>query len=361
MADSCDDCTGTHGEDWCNGDCSWSGGKCLDNENSLSAALEILRVVACPSTPTLGSSWQEAPGVLNSNVPEQVSIAFEKRWDPKVLSFPGILGYGSASFALCDQTIFVLNGANIGNYIAKFSLGGEWDGTCPGFYNLPVDLVAGPECQLLISAIGAMNASRDLRFGMETYKENCEFQRGFHESDTGLVRPYGLAQAVPGDNRVLVADWGNNRTVELLVDWQTGSVSTTNFVLPVPYPSRLAVTTNNIVVASAVCCEPWQVEDNAIHFFTRQGALIRRVKDVGYGRTVTDLLAVAADSAGNFLVVDRVLGTFLFSPSGELMQELSGLGAPLKIVNRDDFLYTLTEQEDGTFMNKFSYSYDRTY
>ena len=87
----------------------------------------------------------------------------------------------------------------------------------------------------------------------------------------------------------------------------------------------------------------------------------RRVKDLGDGRTLTDLLTVAADSAGNFLVVDRVLGTFLFSPSGELMQELSGLGAPLKIVCRDDILYTLTEQEDGTFMNKFSYSYDRIY
>ena len=191
-----------------------------------------------------------------------------------MLSFPGILGYGSASFALCDQTIFVLNGANIGNYIAKFSLGGEWDGTCPGFYNFPVDLVAGPECQLLISAIGAMNDTGYLRFGMETYNEDCEFQQGFHESDTGLVRPYGLAQVrrsktrqgllsvnvmclqvVPGENRVLVADWGNNRTLEMLVDWETGSVSTTNFVLPAPYPYRLAVTKNNIVVASAVCCE----------------------------------------------------------------------------------------------------------
>ena len=64
-----------------------------------------------------------------------------------------------------------------------------------------------------------------------------------------------MLQVVPGENRVLVADWGNNRTVELLVDWETGKVSTTNFVLPVPYPYRLVVTKNNIVIASAVCCE----------------------------------------------------------------------------------------------------------
>ena len=82
-----------------------------------------------------------------------------------------------------------------------------------------------------------------------------------------------MLQVVPGDNRVLVADWGSNRTVELLVDWETGKVSTTNFVLPVPYPGNVAVTKNNIVVTSRVCCQ--RDELNAIYFYTRQGDLIR--------------------------------------------------------------------------------------
>ena len=82
-----------------------------------------------------------------------------------------------------------------------------------------------------------------------------------------------MLQVVLGDNRVLVADWKSNRTVELLVDWETGNFSTTNFVIPVPFPSHLAVTETNIVVASSVCCQLDEL--NAIHFYTRQGALIR--------------------------------------------------------------------------------------
>ena len=79
----------------------------------------------------------------------------------------------------------------------------------------------------------------------------------------------------------------------------------------------------------------------------------RRVKDLGDGRTLIYPGAVAADPAGNFLVVDR-LGTFLFSPSGELLQDLSKeLGQPNRIVFRDDILYTLYGN-----MNKFSYSYN---
>ena len=130
---------------------------------------------------TMGSDSHTCPP---KTLEKQVSIKLEKRWNPKVLFFPGILGYNSVSFAVCDQTIFVLNGGGTGNYISKFSLDGKRDGTCPGWFTYPNDLVAGPDCQLLITAMG----------GMVTYNEDCEFQRGFQESDTGLVRPKGLAQ-----------------------------------------------------------------------------------------------------------------------------------------------------------------------
>ena len=78
---------------------------------------------------------------------------------------------------------------------------------------------------------------------------------------------------------------------------------------------------------------------------------------------LTDLLAVEADSAGNFLEVDRVLSTFLFSPSGKLIMQLNFLGAPLKIVCwGDDTCYSLIDQEDGTFIiTKFGYRHDTMY
>ena len=60
-----------------------------------------------------------------------------------------------------------------------------------------------------------------------------------------------MLQVVPGDNSVLVAGCGSNRTVELLVDWETGKVSTTDLFIPV----SLAVTETHIVIASQVCCE----------------------------------------------------------------------------------------------------------
>lgn len=56
-----------------------------------------------------------------------------------------------------NSTLLVLNGGDTGNYIEKFSLGGNYTGQYPGWYNWPVDLVAGPAGQLLVSAIGAMD------------------------------------------------------------------------------------------------------------------------------------------------------------------------------------------------------------
>ena len=54
-----------------------------------------------------------------------------------------LMGYSSASFDISEETIYVVNGANIGNAIHKFNMEGEYLGEYPGWYNFPVDAVVG--------------------------------------------------------------------------------------------------------------------------------------------------------------------------------------------------------------------------
>ena len=91
-----------------------------------------------------------------------------------------------------------------------------------------------------------------------------------------LDSPYGIAPYPGNSTRLLVADWGSNRTVVMHVDWATGQVKMernltkysprflnkqTDFENDrVPYPFRLAASKDNLAVISMVCCETWQVK-----------------------------------------------------------------------------------------------------
>ena len=97
-----------------------------------------------------------------------------------------------------------------------------------------------------------------------------------------LHSPYGIAPYPGNSSRLLVADWGSNRTVVMQVDWTTGQLKMernltkysprflnghTDFENDrVPYPFRLAASKDNLAVISMVCCETWQV--TKIHRFT---------------------------------------------------------------------------------------------
>ena len=97
-----------------------------------------------------------------------------------------------------------------------------------------------------------------------------------------LDSPYGIAPYPSNSSRLLVADWGSNRTVVMQVNWTTGQVKMernltkyspvflngqTDFEnYRVPYPFRLAASKDNLAVISMVCCETWQV--TKIHQFT---------------------------------------------------------------------------------------------
>ena len=131
--------------------------------------------------------------------------------------------------------------------------------------------------------------------------------------------PYGIAPYPGNSSRLLVADWGSNRTVVMQVDWTTGQLKMernltkywpvflnghTDFENDrVPYPFRLAASKDNLAVISMVCCKTWQVKE--IHKFNisiwscfqapllalrlfsiHSGELTRTVKQLEDGRTV---------------------------------------------------------------------------
>ena len=43
-----------------------------------------------------------------------------------------------------------------------------------------------------MSALGAMNDTGTLRFGMVLYNREGEYLHGLHEADSGLDRPWGI-------------------------------------------------------------------------------------------------------------------------------------------------------------------------
>merc|ERR1711963_32294 len=73
------------------------------------------------------------------------TISFQRRWKTKLQNFP--MGYGSVSLSIHNGTIFVLNGAEVGNYVEQFDLHGE----------------------LVVSALGAMDDQHMLAPGLVTY------------------------------------------------------------------------------------------------------------------------------------------------------------------------------------------------
>ena len=132
-------------------------------------------------------SWG-APGLRKTP-----NLELEYSFKTTIEDYP--MGYSSASFAISNEILYVLNGANVGNYILKFDLEGNYLGQYPGWYNFPVDMIMGGpgNDQVLMSAIGAKGDDDVLRFGMVLYNKSGEFFHGLQEAETGLKRPYGLS------------------------------------------------------------------------------------------------------------------------------------------------------------------------
>jgi len=288
------------------------------------------------------------------------NLDFQRRWKTKLHNSP--MSYGSVSMAPFNGTIYVLNGGDVGNYVEKFSMAGNYSGEYAGWYNWPVDLLVGGEGQLLVSAIGAMGDNHMMGFGMVLYDQVGKFVHGFHQQNTTLGKPYGLA-ALPGTNKVVVADWGKNRTVLMDVDWNKGNISFSRNLSSVPYPYRVAASKDKVAVISMVCCQPWQHKIKALRLYNFNGKLVKEVKKLPDGSVINAPEAVSMDAAGNIFLVDGSGGlnkTMLFDPDGNFLQDLPMLGTPSKILIEGSSLYTLSDvTERGkpeTYINVFSYN-----
>eukprot|EP00092_Neocalanus_flemingeri_P020149 GFUD01021813.1.p1 GENE.GFUD01021813.1~~GFUD01021813.1.p1 ORF type:complete len:324 (-),score=89.02 GFUD01021813.1:27-998(-) len=288
------------------------------------------------------------------------NLNFQRRWKTKLQNFP--LAYGSVSMARHNQTMYVLNGGDVGNYVEKFSMSGNYSGEYAGWYNWPSDLVAGGQGQLLVSALGAMGDDHMMAYGLVMYNKEGKFLHGFHQENTTLGRPFGLA-TLPGTDKVVVADWGKNRTVVLDVDWNKGNVSISRNLSLVPYPYRVAASKDRIVVISMVCCQPWQEKIKAMRLYDMNGKMVKEVKKLPDGSIINAPETVAMDTAGNIFLVDGTGGlnkTMFFDPEGNFVQDLPALGTPSKILVEGDKLFTLSgvveRGKEETYISVFSYS-----
>jgi len=289
------------------------------------------------------------------------TISFQRRWKTKLQNFP--MGYGSVSLSIHNGTIFVLNGAEVGNYVEQFDLHGNYLGEWPGWYNWPDEMVMGPRGELVVSALGAMDDQHMLAPGLVTYSSDGKFNHGFHKSSTGLSNPYGIAPYPGNSSRLLVADWGSNRTVVMQVDWTTGQLKMERNLTKVPYPFRLAASKDNLAVISMVCCETWQAPLLALRLFSiHTGELTRTVKQLEDGRTLAAPQTVAMDDVGRVLMVEGDGGlnsTLIFSPSGDHLGDLPLLGTPHKLLVQDGHLFSLTEEQGEdkmeVYINVYTY------
>lgn len=277
---------------------------------------------------------------------------------------------GSVELAVHENVVFVLNGGGSGNEIVMFDPEGGSLGSYPGWYNWPIDMVIGGEGQILMSAIGARGDDDMLRFGMVLYNSSGDFFHGFHEQDTGLVRPYGLAHIQASDpaldSLVAVCDWDNNQTRFLQVDWAAGQILVmADPVIELAYPFSVATFKDRLVVSSMVCCEDFHDALIKVTLLNLEGEVLGELKLLETGETITNLGEVAFDPVGNILVVDHTLSkTLLFDPELTYLGWLDQLTTPTSIHFANGKVFTLVEianAETGipeAHVEVFTYSYN---
>ena len=288
------------------------------------------------------------------------SLELEYTFKTTIEDYP--MGYSSASFAIADETVYVLSGANVGNSVTKFDLEGNYLGEYPGWFNFPVDMIVGGpgNDQVLMSAIGAMGDDTMLRFGMVLYNNSGEFFHGLQEAETGLKQPYGLSN-IPGSDQVAVCDWDNNKTVVMDIDWEEGVVTGVQDLIELPYPFRMLMTDDKIVVLSSVCCETWHDDMIKMSVFDLLGNLVIEVKELPTGDIIKSPEAATVDPYGNILLSDQNLGALMFSPDAEYIDTLPVEGTPKKMIFNGGKLFVLTDVETGendkdSFLSVYSYS-----
>ena len=271
------------------------------------------------------------------------------------------MGYSSVSFTISDDIIYVVNGANFGNAILKFDLAGHYLEEYPGFFNFPHDILIGGERQALVSALRAMDSpgpDGKLGFGFVVYDSHGNFLHGLHQNQSGLRRPFGMTKMSEGGDRFLAADRGGNMTYLMDIDWTDGTVKDRQELIGVPWPSSLDMSTQQIVVASLVCCQLEEFIKMTIYDLS--GNLMQELTHLPTGEKIVDPRDVALDPLGNILLSDSVLGTVVLSTDGtSLLTKLALEPPPQKMVFYQEKLYTLHDEKEGkdSFINVYKYSF----
>ena len=164
-----------------------------------------------------------------------------------------------------------------------------------------------------------------------------------------------------GGDWFLAADWEGNMTYLMDIDWTDGTVKDRQELIGVPWPSSLDMSTQQIVVASLVCCQLEEFIKMTIYDLS--GNLMQELTHLPTGEKIVDPRDVALDPLGNILLSDSVLGTVVLSTDGtSLISKLPLDPPPHKIIFYQEKLYTLHSEETGedrmdSFINVYKYSF----
>ena len=164
-----------------------------------------------------------------------------------------------------------------------------------------------------------------------------------------------------GGDWFLAADWDGNVTYLMDIDWTDGTVKDRQELVSVPWPSSIDMSTQQIVVASLVCCQLEEFIKMTI--FDLSGNLMQELTHLPTGEKIVDPHDVALDPLGNILLSDSVLGTVVLSSDGSsLLTNLALEPPPHKMIFYQEKLYTLSTRETGedrvdSFINVYKYSF----
>ena len=164
-----------------------------------------------------------------------------------------------------------------------------------------------------------------------------------------------------GGDWFLAADWDGNVTYLMDIDWTDGTVKDRQELVSVPWPSSIDMSTQQIVVASLVCCQLEEFIKMTI--FDLSGNLMQELTHLPTGEKIVDPKDVALDPLGNILLSDSVLGTVVLSSDGSsLLTNLALEPPPHKIIFYQEKLYTLSTRETEedrveSFINVYKYSF----
>ena len=114
-----------------------------------------------------------------------------------------------------------------------------------------------------------------------------------------------------GGDWFLAADWGGNVTYLMDLDWSDGTVKDRQEIISVPWPSSIDMSTQQIVVASLVCCQLEEFIKMTIYDLS--GNLMHELTHLPTGEKIVDPRDVALDPLGNILLSDTALGTLVLS------------------------------------------------